>query len=413
MTTQRNRLSLGRRQCTCEASKHALVANCLFCGRIVCQQEGSGECFTCGHLVVNIEERRAKMADVESRLLTENSTDNAANEGVSDNGIRSSSSSGLKDIAASFESNKGLDKAIQHKDRMLEFDRNSSVRTQVIDDENDYFSLESDKWISKEQRKIISSEVRELHENKFKKNKKILVDLVEHSATDYTEPVIKDFDQKVRSLVHQTHLKSDYQSVDTSSLIGQTNQQTLPNLVYIDNKNKSKDRLLKDRNISQELVISYSKLRIQDKEFLEISDEGMCLSVNQPFASLLVSGIKRFEGRNWYSSFRGRLWIHSNSKKLDQKRVQEVEEMYRYNGVTNFPASYPLSALVGCVTVTQCVPFEEYEQQFPDGDTEANYIFVCEDAKLIRDPVPIASGGHRIWKLNHSIHLMARKQIEI
>ena len=33
-------------------------------------------------------------------------------------------------------------------------------------------------------------------------------------------------------------------------------------------------------------------LRIQDKELLEMSDEGMCLSMHQPWASLLVQGIK-------------------------------------------------------------------------------------------------------------------------
>ncbi|CAJ0952997.1 unnamed protein product [Ranitomeya imitator] len=34
------------------------------------------------------------------------------------------------------------------------------------------------------------------------------------------------------------------------------------------------------------------RLRIQDKELQEISDQGMCLSMHQPWASLLVAGIK-------------------------------------------------------------------------------------------------------------------------
>lgn len=32
--------------------------------------------------------------------------------------------------------------------------------------------------------------------------------------------------------------------------------------------------------------------RVQDKEFLEMSDSGACLSLHQPWASLLVAGIK-------------------------------------------------------------------------------------------------------------------------
>ncbi len=32
--------------------------------------------------------------------------------------------------------------------------------------------------------------------------------------------------------------------------------------------------------------------RIQDRELLEMTDEGMCLSMHQPWATLLVTGIK-------------------------------------------------------------------------------------------------------------------------
>lgn len=33
-------------------------------------------------------------------------------------------------------------------------------------------------------------------------------------------------------------------------------------------------------------------LRLQDRELQEMSDEGMCLSMHQPWASLLVKGVK-------------------------------------------------------------------------------------------------------------------------
>ncbi|KAK2186527.1 hypothetical protein NP493_197g02028 [Ridgeia piscesae] len=41
----------GRHACECQASKHALVNNCMSCGRVVCAQEGAGPCFFCGALV--------------------------------------------------------------------------------------------------------------------------------------------------------------------------------------------------------------------------------------------------------------------------------------------------------------------------------------------------------------------------
>lgn len=35
-------------------------------------------------------------------------------------------------------------------------------------------------------------------------------------------------------------------------------------------------------------------------------DRGVCLSMHQPWASLLVYGLKRIEGRGWPSDHRGR-----------------------------------------------------------------------------------------------------------
>ena len=48
---------LGRHPCNCQARIHQLVRNCLICGRIVCEQEGSGPCFHCGNLVCTRKER--------------------------------------------------------------------------------------------------------------------------------------------------------------------------------------------------------------------------------------------------------------------------------------------------------------------------------------------------------------------
>ena len=48
-------------------------------------------------------------------------------------------------------------------------------------------------------------------------------------------------------------------------------------------------------------------------------------------------GIKRDEGRTWYSSTRGRLWIHSASKVPTEEEITEVENFYReyYGGKNN------------------------------------------------------------------------------
>ena len=51
-----------------------------------------------------------------------------------------------------------------------------------------------------------------------------------------------------------------------------------------------------------------------DKEFFgEKDDTNMCISMHQPWASLMVHGFKRFEGRAWTTKYRGPLWVHATS----------------------------------------------------------------------------------------------------
>jgi activating signal cointegrator 1 len=76
--------------------------------------------------------------------------------------------------------------------------------------------------------------------------------------------------------------------------------------------------------------------RIQDQGLQEMKDDGMCLSMHQPWASLLIAGIKKHEGRTWYTPHRGRLWIHAASKQPSESDVSETETFYRhfYSSIT-------------------------------------------------------------------------------
>ena len=58
------------------------------------------------------------------------------------------------------EDDENFKKAIQHKNKLIDFDRTSAKRTQVIDDESDYFNTNS-KWLSQKQRSTL--EVRIIH----------------------------------------------------------------------------------------------------------------------------------------------------------------------------------------------------------------------------------------------------------
>jgi hypothetical protein len=47
-----------------------------------------------------------------------------------------------------------------------------------------------------------------------------------------------------------------------------------------------------------------------------------CLSMHQPWASLLVHGIKRIEGRSWATDHRGWLWIASTAQEPEQAAIE-------------------------------------------------------------------------------------------
>ena len=57
-------------------------------------------------------------------------------------------------------------KAEKHKNTLLEYDRTSEKRTQVIDDESDYFSIEAEKWMTKEQRSKLKQREKEVWEQR-------------------------------------------------------------------------------------------------------------------------------------------------------------------------------------------------------------------------------------------------------
>jgi len=160
-------------------------------------------------------------------------------------------------------------------------------------------------------------------------------------------------------------------------------------------------------------------------------DKGMCMSMWQPYASLVISGAKRLEGRVWKSDFRGRLWIHAASKSLDPKELKEVEASVMHIDA-KLPSSYPQSCLLGCVDVIDMISHEELEKRredyarlLEDGvppaahveyylheDNQSPYAFVCLRPKQLTMPLAM-SGEHKIYQLSKSIHEAAKAQLAL
>jgi hypothetical protein len=87
-----------------------------------------------------------------------------------------------------------------------------------------------------------------------------------------------------------------------------------------------------------------------------------CISVIQPWATLIVLGVKRLETRTWRTPHRGRLAIHATRNFPEAARARCLAEPFhsllRDAGYLH-SADLPRGAIVGAVELLDCVPGEE------------------------------------------------------
>uniref|UniRef100_G3PXV0 Activating signal cointegrator 1 n=1 Tax=Gasterosteus aculeatus aculeatus TaxID=481459 RepID=G3PXV0_GASAC len=388
----------GRHSCDCLAQKHKLINNCISCGRIVCEQEGSGPCLFCKNLVCTREEQEILQRD-------SNKSQKLRKKLMGDGGERDYLPSQEAKIKA------GLEKAVQHKEKLLEYDKNSVRRTQVLDDEADYFATESNQWLSPDERERLRKQEAELRELRHasRKDRKITLDFAGREVIDEGNNLNEYYNKLDETLMAMNSGSTSKSSVVSNrhggrqtlgQLVNPNIMQSAPEWVDVGGS-KSNKRNPKPGKISAEEKGGEErhKLRLQDRDLQEMSDGGWCLSMHQPWASLLIKGIKRVEGRTWYTSHRGRLWIAAAAKTPTPQEIAEVEAMYRqvYKKEPSFPKDYPTGCLLGCVNVTDCLPQEQFREQLPDSceESASPFVFICTNPQELLVKFPM-KGKHKI-----------------
>lgn len=118
------------------------------------------------------------------------------------------------------------------------------------------------------------------------------------------------------------------------------------------------------------------------------------LSIREPYASLILSGVKKIETRSWKTNYRGELYIHASLGKSSPS--PEVMKLVLY---TNPGYILCKAMLVDCIYMTK----EYVEQMKKDnpieylcGDyQEGRYAWVLDDVEPVE---PILVKGHLgIW----------------
>ena len=171
--TSRN---VNRVKCYClakaEIGGHPLLGNCLNCGRIICDAEDYGPCLFC-----------ESPAETIHWLASNESADN---------------------------------KAVQHKDRLIQYDREGTRRTKIYDDSTDWFAEGSDIWKGKEEREAALQHAREFEEQKTlaKQQMKVEIDFatgkikVKDKAGEIAA-VEKSRDEKLANWIENTNRPAD------------------------------------------------------------------------------------------------------------------------------------------------------------------------------------------------------------
>ncbi|KFP92097.1 Activating signal cointegrator 1, partial [Apaloderma vittatum] len=406
----------GRHACECLGQKHKLVNNCLVCGRIVCEQEGSGPCLFCGSLVCTKEEQDILQRDSnKSQKLLKKLMAGAESSGNLD----AISKELLPRQEARLKA--GLEMAMKHKDKLLEFDRTSVRRTQVIDDESDYFATDSNQWLSKQEREALQKREQELRELRHasRLTKKITIDFAgrqiveeDDSMAEYHSRLDETIEAINRGTLSKPARSPEAKTALSSGVL--LNPRLLqPPPLWVDQTGSLPHRkVVHSTDVGNAPGSERNRLRIQDRELQEISDDGWCLSVHQPWASLLVKGIKRVEGRTWYTPHRGRLWIAATAKRPSPQEISELETTYKMllQKDVEFPSDYPSGCLLGCVDVTDCLSQEQFKEQYSDLSQESGspFVFICANPQEMVVKFPI-KGKPKIWKLDAKIHQGAKK----
>ncbi len=95
------------------------------------------------------------------------------------------------------------------------------------------------------------------------------------------------------------------------------------------------------------------------------------LSIQQPWAWLIVSGIKDVENRNWPTSVRGRVLVHAG-KTLDTQGLAWVRGRFPHIAL---PRDFELGGIVGEAVLVGCVTDHDSPWYF------GPYGFVLREAK--------------------------------
>lgn len=133
------------------------------------------------------------------------------------------------------------------------------------------------------------------------------------------------------------------------------------------------------------------------------------ISIIQPFASLIVTGIKPIENRTWKTNIRERVFIHSSkstihqhvSGVLDFEQLKDLGYQAYKKGISGQLLNihnWPLGAIIGEVTIVDCV--QNHHSVWAE---ENCWNWVLEDPVMYEKPIYNVKGKLSFWEFEKPI----------
>ena len=135
---------------------------------------------------------------------------------------------------------------------------------------------------------------------------------------------------------------------------------------------------------------------LREPRFGEWPNNGLlALSVRQPWANLIVLGLKDIEIRTWATKYRGRLLIHAGT-------TFDRVAMWRFPMET-----VPRGAIIGSVKLAEILRFtrktwkEEGDRHLDTGQfpLETAYAWILEDQRPFSEPIPY-KGALKLFRVD-------------
>ncbi|KAF1766692.1 hypothetical protein GCK72_006650 [Caenorhabditis remanei] len=345
-------LRKGRHECLCQARTHKLVLNCLGCGRIVCEQEGSGPCFSCGTLVCTREEREIlNRGSNKSRELLAKLTADGGNVGS------------LGQISSSYQN------ATEFRNKLLEADADTERRTKVNDLQSDYSTIENSPFLSAADREALKLRREELRALREKERKKFVVSLdfdggvVQEMSRrngveelqDKNDPII----QRIMERVDEKHRIQE--ALHNNAADARWNPIGFVPRYLADESQQSQQQECSDGDI----IDADSLMIVSDELAAQITEEkGYVLSLTQPTATFIVHGLCRFLRWPTDLNLKGPLFITAKPGSTNEKGIREFAKKFVRDVNKISELDFADGAVLGRAFLQECMMLDDFFDKY-------------------------------------------------